>query len=372
MNRTTRIRDQERAPVAADLKRAMREKSKTGQKTFALSADVSDTYRRVRLVPPGVSNPTWRYRLREQGWNVRGRISELLLVPGFVGNRPSRTVPGGTRLTHLAHARGRRLSVGSQRAVLQSCFGHFLLAPPSTCHCPGRRQEETQSPGLGLQPTRDFGEAGRVADEVGPRSCRFDSERVSERQRQTETERDRERRQRQRETERERDKTRQEDKREDKTRKEKTRQNKRRNEKMKEERREKTREDERGEKRHVKMKEKVKDKRREDREKTRRDKKKEKRRDAMKKREKMKEKMKREMKRGEKIFQKNVSRPSNPPDELAQNVSKKSLSDELFLHFFCKSSESGRFSFIYMIRIRFFGPGELIQNYFRRARYWCV
>ena len=28
------------------------------------------------------------------------------------------------------------------------------------------------------------------------------------------------------------------------------------------------------------------------------------------------------------FFQKNVSRSSNPPDELAQNVSKKSLSDE--------------------------------------------
>ena len=37
--------------------------------------------------------------------------------------------------------------------------------------------------------------------------------------------------------------------------------------------------------------------------------------------------------------------------------------------FFCKSSESGRFSFIYMIRIRFFGPGELNQNYFRAAQY---
>ena len=37
-----------------------------------------------------------------------------------------------------------------------------------------------------------------------------------------------------------------------------------------------------------------------------------------------------------------VSEPSNPPDELAQKVSKKSLSDELFLHFFFESSESDR------------------------------
>ena len=38
----------------------------------------------------------------------------------------------------------------------------------------------------------------------------------------------------------------------------------------------------------------------------------------------------------------NVSRPSNPPDELVQNVSKKSLSGELFLHLFFESSESDR------------------------------
>ena len=39
----------------------------------------------------------------------------------------------------------------------------------------------------------------------------------------------------------------------------------------------------------------------------------------------MKEKIKREMTQGEKtlFFVKNVSEPSNPPDELAQNVSKK-------------------------------------------------
>ena len=48
----------------------------------------------------------------------------------------------------------------------------------------------------------------------------------------------------------------------------------------------------------------------------------------------MTEKMKRD--RCE-FFPQNVSRPSNPPDELAQNVSKKnSPSDELFLHFSAK------------------------------------
>ena len=42
------------------------------------------------------------------------------------------------------------------------------------------------------------------------------------------------------------------------------------------------------------------------------------------------------------IKRKNVGGPSNPPDELAQNVSNKSLSDELFLHYFFESSESHR------------------------------
>ena len=37
----------------------------------------------------------------------------------------------------------------------------------------------------------------------------------------------------------------------------------------------------------------------------------------------MKGKMKREMKRGDVFFFKNVSEPPNPPEELAQNVSKK-------------------------------------------------
>ena len=42
------------------------------------------------------------------------------------------------------------------------------------------------------------------------------------------------------------------------------------------------------------------------------------------------------------FFSKNVSEPSNPPDELAQHVSKKSPSDELFLNFSFESSESDR------------------------------
>ena len=74
---------------------------------------------------------------------------------------------------------------------------------------------------------------------------------------------------------------------------------------------------------------------------------KEKRRDKMK--EKMKRHDEREKKREDEMENEReneeievkeeffkCSRPPNPPDELAQHVSKKSLSDELFLHFSAK------------------------------------
>ena len=49
VNKRTRIRDQERAPIAADLKRSMREKAREGLTTFALTADVSEAHRQVPI-----------------------------------------------------------------------------------------------------------------------------------------------------------------------------------------------------------------------------------------------------------------------------------------------------------------------------------
>ena len=51
VNTRTRIRDQERAPIAADLKRAMREKSEQEEKTFALTVDVSEAHRQIPIAP---------------------------------------------------------------------------------------------------------------------------------------------------------------------------------------------------------------------------------------------------------------------------------------------------------------------------------
>ena len=103
-------------------------------------------------------------------------------------------------------------------------------------------------------------------------------------------------------------------------------------------------------------------------EKKKRERMKEKRREKMKGR--MKEKMKRREKKEKMIFfKKNVSEPSNPPDELAQNVSKKNpRRTNYFSIFSAKVQNLAVFSFIYMIRIRFFGPQELIQNGFRAAQ----
>ena len=66
----------------------------------------------------------------------------------------------------------------------------------------------------------------------------------------------------------------------------------------------------------------------------------------------MKEKIKRvidEKRCKKRFFPKNVSRPSNPPDELAQNVSKKkkSISDELFLHFSAKVQNLAVFIYLH-------------------------
>ena len=42
VNRRTRVRDQERFPTAADVKRIMREKAAIGEQSFALTADVKE------------------------------------------------------------------------------------------------------------------------------------------------------------------------------------------------------------------------------------------------------------------------------------------------------------------------------------------
>ena len=51
VNSRTKLRDQGRAPIAADLMRAMREKAKRDELTFALTADVTEAHRQVPIHP---------------------------------------------------------------------------------------------------------------------------------------------------------------------------------------------------------------------------------------------------------------------------------------------------------------------------------
>ena len=51
VNKRTRIRDQERSPIASDVKRYMREKSAIGERTFALTADVKEAHRQIPIAP---------------------------------------------------------------------------------------------------------------------------------------------------------------------------------------------------------------------------------------------------------------------------------------------------------------------------------
>ena len=51
VNRRTRIREQDRSPIAAELKRLMREKSRRARRTQALTADVAEAHRQVPIHP---------------------------------------------------------------------------------------------------------------------------------------------------------------------------------------------------------------------------------------------------------------------------------------------------------------------------------
>ena len=51
VNTRTRIRDQERGPIASDVKRLLREKANMEEPTFALTADIMEAHRQVPIDP---------------------------------------------------------------------------------------------------------------------------------------------------------------------------------------------------------------------------------------------------------------------------------------------------------------------------------
>ena len=93
LTRGARIGDQERGSVAADLKRAMREKAKEGIRTFTLTADVAEAQRPIPMArcdwQPQVEVGTFLYR-----WYVRSRVRIVRLVASLVSPRRVVTVSG--------------------------------------------------------------------------------------------------------------------------------------------------------------------------------------------------------------------------------------------------------------------------------------
>ena len=66
VNRRTRVRDQERGPIAADIKRVLREKARMKHPSFALTADVTEAHRQVPIDPRD-----WHYlgaQVHPGGW----------------------------------------------------------------------------------------------------------------------------------------------------------------------------------------------------------------------------------------------------------------------------------------------------------------
>ena len=92
VNKRVRVRDQERCPMASDLKRAMREKAKRGETTFALTADVKEAHRQIPI-----AEEDWRllgcrvrpgtFCLHKHGRHVRHLFRLILLVKDWIRRR---------------------------------------------------------------------------------------------------------------------------------------------------------------------------------------------------------------------------------------------------------------------------------------------
>ena len=112
VNRRTRVRDQERCPMASDLKRGMREKARRGEETFALTADVKEAHRQIP-----VARRDWRllgcrvrpgtFCLYKQGRYFWDLIGFILLVTDWIGDRKACTISSRFICGHMDHA-GRR------------------------------------------------------------------------------------------------------------------------------------------------------------------------------------------------------------------------------------------------------------------------
>ena len=182
-NTSTHLRDQERAPVAPDLKRLMREKAKTGEVTFGLTADVKEAHRHVPIHPDD-----WHLLgcQLERGCevfvntvgNVRGLLGFLQLEPCLCRSGKTDTIPHLLVCHQVDHASRRRLSRRGWWTALQACSPGFLLAVrgsrlPTLVEQDERRDSDQlgrlRAPSEGTRPGTD-GTKSSMGCEVGSRN----------------------------------------------------------------------------------------------------------------------------------------------------------------------------------------------------------
>ena len=133
MNTSTHLRDQERAQMAPDLRRLLREKAKTGEVTFGLTADVKEAHRQVPIHPDdwhllGCQLESGRRGICKHCWYVRGFRGFLLLEPGLCRSGKTDTVRHLPVCHHVDHATRGRLPCRSWWCAFQTCSLGVLLA----------------------------------------------------------------------------------------------------------------------------------------------------------------------------------------------------------------------------------------------------
>ena len=126
VNRRTRVRDQERGPIAADIKSVLREKAKSPYHSFALTADVTEAHRQIPIDPR--EGTSWGLGVNKYGgtFGVASASYWWSRVAGAVG-RLTQYLPGQAAQTwHLLVADDYQLDA-SNPSYREAIIGFFVL-----------------------------------------------------------------------------------------------------------------------------------------------------------------------------------------------------------------------------------------------------
>ena len=156
VNTRTRLRDQERSPIAADLKRAMREKATLGVRTFALTADVKEAHRQVPIHPRDwhllgcrVEAGTDVYINTVETFGVASASNYWSRVSSALGRLSQYLAAASAHTWHMVVADDYHLEAGGEHYRF-ALFAFFLLCCTCGCHFLGtRRQVARQLSGWG-------------------------------------------------------------------------------------------------------------------------------------------------------------------------------------------------------------------------------